>query len=290
MKPVHILLVILIAATWGFNFVVIKVGVHEVPPFLFTGLRFSLAAIPAIFFIERPKEPLSTQIAFGLFLGVGQFGFLFLSIYLGLSASLASLVLQLQACFTMLLAWAILREAPKTAQLIGAAIAFSGIGVIAYQRWSGPEVIPLVLCVLASTGWASANIISKSANIKNPLAFVIWTSLVPPLPMFALSAIFEDHQRISDSLFHPTALGMGATAYLAFLSTLFGYSAWNYLLKRYPAGVVAPFSLLVPLFGIISGVLVLGESFDKYAIIGAALVIAGLLFSNFGARIMHYIK
>lgn len=282
MKPVHILLAVMIAAIWGFNFVIIKVGVAAVPPFLLTALRFLLAAIPAIFFVPRPAVSWKFVVGFGLVLSIGQFVFLFLSIYLGLPASLASLVLQLQAFFTMFFAVFTLNEMPKPIQLIGAAVAFGGIGLIAAERWSGPQALPLILCVTGAAGWGASNIIVKLAKPENALGFVVWASLAAPLPLFAMSWGFEDHEKILAVFTHPTALGVIAILYLAYVSTLVGITAWNYLLKRYPAGIVAPFSLLVPIFGIASGVIVLGEGFDRFEIAGALLVITGLVIANLG--------
>src|SRR5450631_1114993 len=150
MKPQHILLAVVIAAIWGFNFVIIKVGVAAVPPFLLTGLRFLLAAIPALIFIPRPTVSWKYLVGFGLMLSIGQFAFLFMAVYLGMSASLASLVLQLQAFFTMFFAVFALTEFPKPVQLLGAAVAFAGIGLIAFKRWSGPDALPLILCVIGA--------------------------------------------------------------------------------------------------------------------------------------------
>jgi O-acetylserine/cysteine efflux transporter len=211
--------------------------------------------------------------------------FLFLAIYLGLPASLASLVLQLQAFFTMFFAAFTLKEIPKPVQLIGAVVAFCGIGLIAAERWSGPQALPLILCVTAAAGWGASNIVVKKAKPGNAFAFVVWASLTAPIPLFAMSWGFEDHEKIVSVFTHPTMLGIIAILYLAYVSTLFGITAWNYLLKRYPAGIVAPFSLLVPLFGIASGILVLGEAFDRFEIAGGLLVITGLVIANFGASI-----
>ena len=282
MKPIHILLAVMIAAIWGFNFVIIKVGVAAVPPFLLTGLRFLLAAIPAIFFTPRPAVSWKFVVGFGVVISIGQFVFLFLSIYLGLPASLASLVLQLQAFFTMFFAGFALRELPRPMQLIGAAVAFGGIGLIAAERWSGPQALPLVLCVTAAAGWGVSNIIVKLAKPENAFGFVVWASLAATLPLFAMSWGFEDHGQIVGVFIHPTVLGVIAILYLAYVSTLVGITAWNYLLKRYPAGIVAPFSLLVPIFGIASGIIVLGEGFDQFELAGALLVIAGLVIANLG--------
>lgn len=285
MKPLHILLALAIAAIWGFNFVIIKVGVAAVPPFLLTGLRFFLTALPAVLFFPRPKVSWTYVVGFGLMLSIGQFVFLFLGVYLGMSASLASLILQLQAFFTMFFAVFALKEIPKSFQIGGAGLAFAGIGLIAVERWSGPDALPLILCVIAAAGWGASNIIVKWAKPDNAAGFVVWASLAAPIPLFAMSWLFESHDKIVAVFSHPTLTGTIAILYLAYLSTLFGYSAWNYLLRRYPAGIVAPFSLLVPIFGIASGIIVLGEGFDRFEIAGAAMVIAGLIIANFGEAI-----
>ena len=286
MKPQHIALAVLIAAVWGFNFVAIKLGVTAVPPFFLTALRFMLAAFPAILFIARPKEGFGWVAGFGFVLGVGQFGLLFLAVRLGLPAGLTSLIMQAQAFWTMLFAWLMLSEVPSPKQLWGALIGFTGIAIIAYGRWSGSDLLPLLLCVIAAAGWAAANIISKMAKPKDTLSFVIWSSLAVPIPMLLLSWIFEDHDQSLAAITSPSLQVIGSLFYLSFLSTIFGYAAWNYLFNHYPASTVAPFSMLVPLFGILGAVLAFGERFDDYEVIGAILIIAGLLVSNYGLRLL----
>ena len=284
MSTRHIALAVLIAAIWGFNFVAIKLGVTGVPPFFLTAARFMLAAFPALLFIARPAENWRWVAAFGLVLGVGQFGFLFLAVRLGLPVGLTSLVIQAQAFWTMLFAWIALDEVPMPRQIWGAIIGFLGIVVIAAGRWSGPDILPLILCLVAAAGWAAANIISKKAKPKDTLKFVVWSSLAVPLPMLVLSWIFEDHAQIIAAVAAPTIQVVGSLIYLAFLSTLFGYAAWNFLFNHYTASAVAPFSLLIPLFGILGGVIVFGERFDQFEIAGGLLIVAGLLVSNLAGR------
>ncbi len=286
MKPVHILLAVMIAMVWGINFVFIKLGVSAVPPFLLTGLRFLFSAFPAVLFVQRPKESWVQLASFGIMLSVGQFGFLFLAVRLGLPAGLTSIVMQVQAFYTILFAWFVLSEIPKPIQLWGAAIAFLGIGVIGYERWAGPDAVPLILCLIAAAGWAAANIIAKAAKPANALSFIVWSSLFAPIPLFVLSALFEDHAQSVQAIIHPSLIVVISLVYLVVLSTIFGFGTWNALLARYPASTVAPFSLLVPLFGIASGAVVFGERFDAYEIVGAILIIGGLVFSNFGPRLL----
>jgi O-acetylserine/cysteine efflux transporter len=286
MKPRDILLAILVTAIWGFNFVIIKWGVAEVPPLLLTGLRFAAAALPAVFFIKRPGTALKYVAGYGIVLGVIKFGLLFVAMNIGFSASLSSLVLQLQAFFTMGFAALVLQDRPRPVQVAGALVAFGGIGLIAATRWSNQALLPMVLAVAAACAWGVANVIAKKSGEKDMLAFVVWSSLFSPLPLFGLSWIFEDHAAIVAALTHPSWTAIGSVLFLAWLATLVGFGIWNNLLSRYSAGTVAPFSLLVPIFGIASGVLVMGDDFTGLVVWGAVLVFAGLLLNVFGPRLL----
>lgn len=279
-----VLLALMVTMIWGFNFVMIKIGVGDVPPLMLTGLRFLFAALPLVFFIERPAIGWPTLISYGLVLGVIKFGLLFVAIKIGLSASLSSLVLQLQAFFTIAFAFVVLGERPGRWQIIGAAIAFAGIGVIAAERWVDAELVPLLLCVAAAGFWGVANIISKRAGKLDMLSFMVWASLIPPLPLFALSAIFEGDAALT-ALNHPTPMAIVSVAYLAYPTTILGFAIWNHLLHKHPASTVAPFSLMVPVFGFISGMLVLGETMSPAVAIGAVAIFAGLLVNVFGRRL-----
>ncbi len=285
LMPAHALLALLVTAIWGFNFVVIKVGVAEVPPLLLTALRFFFAALPAVFFVRRPSVGWRWIVGYGIFIGVLQFGLLFVSIRLGMTAALASVVMQLQVFFTIGFAAVLLGERSKPVQILGAVIAFSGMGVIAASRWSGPELLPLVLCLLAALSWGVANLIVKMSGEKNALSMIVWASLAAPLPLFILSVLFEDHAAIIQTLTHPSLLTLVSIAFLAWPATILGFGVWSFLLSRYPANLVSPFALLVPVFGISAGVLFLGEPFDSAAIFGSILVLAGLVLTVLGTRL-----
>lgn len=280
-----VLLALLVVAIWGFNFVVIAVGVAEVPPLLLTGLRFLFAALPAVFFVRRPACDLRWVVAFGLVLGVVKFGLLFVGMKAGMPAGLSSLVLQMQAFFTMGLAFLLLGERPKPAQLLGAAVAAFGILVIASTRTGeGAPLGPFLMVLAAAACWGLANIVTKKAGTTDMLGFVVWASLVAPLPLFALSFVFEGPAAIAAALFHPTALSIGAVAYLAWPTTVVGFGIWSSLMSRHPAATVAPFSLLVPVVGLSSAMLVLGEPIGGREAIGSALVVGGLVVNVFGPR------
>lgn len=280
-----ILLALTVIVIWGFNFVVIKVGVGEIPPLLLTGLRFAFAALPAVFFLPRPRTSIGILLAFGLVLGVIKFGLLFVGMKLGMAAGLSSLVLQGQAAFTMVLAWLLLGEKPGGWQIAGALVAFAGIALLAMSRDLSGGLLPFLMVVAAAAAWGCANIITKKAGRIDMLAFIVWASLVPPLPLLALSLWLEGGDAIITAISGLSWAGAGAVLYLAYPVTLFGFAIWNGLLSRNPASAIAPFSLLVPVVGLVSGAVVLGEELSLSVVIGAAVVIGGLCMGVFGPRL-----
>ena len=287
MTPRDTLLALAIVVVWGVNFMAIKWGVAEVPPLLLTSLRYVVAAVPAIFFVKRPQVGLGILIAYGLAIGVGQFGLLFSAIHLGMPAGLASLVLQLQSFFTIGLAVAFLGERPKGAQLAGALVALVGIGLIAVEKLEGTGFWPLLMTIFAAGGWAVANIVTKKAGKIDMLGFVVWSALVPIVPLFLLSLVLEGPGAVPYAIGHITWLGIGSLLFVGWISTDFGYGAWSFLLARYPASIVAPFTLLVPIVGLTSGLLVLNEPMSALDLGGSVLVFIGLLVNVFGPRLLR---
>lgn len=273
----HIALALLVVAIWGFNFVIIKLSVEALPPILAAGLRFVAAALPSVFFIRPPKAPFWVVAGFGLSFGFALYGFLNLSIAWGMSAGLSSLVLQTQAFFTMALAFVLLGERPSRFQVIGALIAFGGIGVIAVERLAATALLPLGMTLLAALSWGLANVLTKKAGRVNALAFTVWGALAAPVPLIGLSLLVEGPQTVLDALSGFGWQEAGLIAFLAYPATLLGGAIWSWLLGRHPATVVAPFTLLVPITGLLSGYLVLGETITPIEIGGAVLVIAGLV-------------
>lgn len=286
MTPRDILLAIAVAAVWGGNFVVMRIGVDEMPPLLLTALRFFFSAIPAIFFIARPKAPLSLVVAYGLFLGVVQFGSLFTALKLGMPTGLASLVVQTQVFFTIALSAATFGEWPSRLQLIAAALAISGISIIGYFSGAQAPLMPFVLVLIGAFGWAIANVVAKRAKDADMLSFVVWSSLASPIPLLAMSLIFDGYEAVRAPLVHPTWTAALCIFMQAGPATIFGFSVWSGLLNRYSAATVAPFALLIPIFGLVSGWLFLDEHlFSLAVIIGSALVLAGLAINVFGSRL-----
>jgi O-acetylserine/cysteine efflux transporter len=280
----HVLLALLVVAIWGFNFVIIKLSVEALPPILAAGLRFVAAGLPAVFFIRPPKAPWWLVLGFGLSFGFALYGFLNLSIAWGMSAGLSSLVLQTQAFFTMALAFVLLGERPSRFQIIGALIAFAGIGVIAIERLAATALLPLGMTLLAALSWGLANVLTKKAGRVNALAFTVWGSLAAPLPLIGLSLLVEGPQVVLEALQDFGWQEAGLIAFLAYPATLLGGGIWSWLLGRHPASTVAPFTLLVPITGLLSGYLVLGETITPIEIGGAVLVISGLVVTVWRGR------
>lgn len=285
MRPKDIILACAVAAVWGLSFIAIRWSVNEVPPLLATAVRYVAAVLPAIFFVRRPKVAPWILVGYGLAIGVGQFGLLFMAIKLGMSAGLGALVIQLQAFFTILLAVALLGERPRWPQLAGAGVAFGGIAVIAAERMGTAALWPMLMTVAGAACWGLANLLTKRAGKIDMLGFVVWSSLVPPIPLYLLSLVFEG-PGAALSVLHVSALAVGAFLFTGWASTVFGYGAWSVLLGRYPASTVAPFTLLTPVVGVAAGALLLSEHVTLLEGIGSALIFAGLLFNVFGPRLV----
>lgn len=271
----HILLAVLVALGWGVNFVVIKVGVGAFPPLLFCALRFTFAALPLIFFLPPPECPWRITAGVGLSLGVVKFALLFTAINIGMPAGLASLVLQVQAFFTVILAALLLKERASRAQMIGMGMAFAGIALVA-QAMQGPTLTGLILTLGAALAWAVANLIMRQAGPVRMINLMTWAAIFPPLPLFALSLWLEGWQADWAALRGLGPAGAGAVAYNAWATSILGFAGWGWLIACHGVGKVAPFSLLVPFFGMSGAALLLGETLGLREVIAAALVLAGL--------------
>ena len=283
----HSLVAILVTIIWGLSFVVIKLGVGSTPPLLLAALRFLAAALPAILFVPRPKTDWRNVVAYGFFLGVAQFGLLFAAIALGMPASLASVVMQAQVFFTILFAAVLMGERPGAYQTLGGVIACLGLVLIAWPRLTGGGAGPFLMTVLAAASWGVANIISKRAGRVDMLGFIVWSSLVAPLPLLGLSLWFDGPDRVVSALVHLDRNAVAAVAYLAYPTTVFAFGIWAYLLSRHPAATVTPFALLVPVAGILGSALILGEVMHPVEAVGGAVIVFGLFINVFGQRLFR---
>jgi O-acetylserine/cysteine efflux transporter len=284
-------LILVIVTLWGFSFVPIKVGLREMPPFALAAIRFFFAAVPLVFVIPRPQMPLRLVVAYGLAIGVCQFGLLFLGMQLGMPAGLSSIVIQVQVFFTIALGMAFLGDRLQRENVVGAVVAATGVVLLAVYKireGASSTLVGLVLVVVAAFAWAVGNIVAKRAageHDDDMFALVVWSSLVPPLPLAAVSYVFEGGPAAVRAVLSASALAWGCAIFLAYVATLFGFATWARLLHRYPTALVSPFALLIPVSGLASGWLFLGESLAPLQGAGVALVFAGLVVNVHGARL-----
>jgi len=282
MSPKDLLLALVVIIVWGLNFVVIKVGLHDMPPMLLGALRFMLAAFPAILFVKRPQIPLRWLLLYGLTILLGQFAFLFYAMSVGMPAGLASLVLQSQAFFTLLFAALFLGERLRLTNLFGLLVAAAGLLLIGLQGDRLMTMAGFALTIGAASMWALGNIVTRKLGKVNLVGLVVWGSLVPPLPFLALSWLLEGPEVIEAALRGISLDSILVLIYLAFGATILGYGLWSRLLSRYPASQVAPFSLLVPVVGLTSSALLLDERLGPLQVLGALLIMLGLLINVCG--------
>ncbi|HHT8272599.1 TPA: O-acetylserine/cysteine exporter [Citrobacter braakii] len=285
------LLALLVVVVWGLNFVVIKVGLHNMPPLMLAGLRFLLVAFPAIFFVARPKIPLSLLLGYGLTISFGQFAFLFSAIKFGMPAGLASLVLQAQAFFTIILGAFAFGERLQGKQRVGIALAIFGVLVLIEASLNGQHVgmLGFMLTLAAALSWASGNIFNKKImqHTSRPavMSLVVWSALIPVVPFFLASILFDGPTQIIQSLVTIDMTTILSLVYLAFVATIVGYGIWGSLLGRYETWRVAPLSLLVPVVGLASAAVLLDETLTGLQLLGALLIMAGLYINVFGFRL-----
>ncbi|WP_424950332.1 EamA family transporter [Comamonas aquatica] len=282
---------LVVIVVWGLNFVVMKWGLATLSPLLLCALRFVAASLPFVWFVRRPQAlPWWLLAAYGLVQGVGQFGLLFTGMKLGMPAGMASVVLQVQAFITMLLAAAFMGEKPQRWQWWGLVCAIAGLALIGAAHGDSPAEMTLagfLITVGAAAMWASSNLLTRKAaqyGAYTPVGFIVWTSLFPIVPLLALSVGVDGVEAVAQQLQGIGWRELGVIAYLALLSTLLGYGLWTQLLQRYAASTVAPLSLLVPVIGLLSALLLLGERPTMWQWVGTLGVLVGMVVNQFGGR------
>lgn len=285
----HLLLALAVVAIWGTNFVVIRLGLDAFAPYTFAALRYTFSFLPFIFFIPKPAMTWRKLAAFGVLIGVGQFGLLFWAMRSDISPGLASLVIQSQVFFTIGLSALIYRDRLKTWQWPAFALAVGGLALVAshVSTRSGVTAFGVALVIGAAIAWAFCNLIGRAAGRVDALGFMVWSSPFAAIPLWLISLLQNGPQQIGDSLAHA---GLGpwlAVAWQAVGNTLFGYGAWNWLLARHSASTVTPTALLVPVFGMTASALALHEGLPAWKLGAAALVMAGLAVNLLATRSRH---
>jgi O-acetylserine/cysteine efflux transporter len=276
MSPRHSLLALLVVVIWGANFVVIDAGITGVPPLVFLALRFVVVSIPAVFLLKPPNIGWRNILAIGAFLSLGQFALLYLALALGMPPGLASLLLQTQVIFTLVVSTLVLRERPTFRQLVGTAIGMAGLAIVLFGRDLSSPWLPLVVTLAAALSWAIGNVLARRAKAASGLSLVVWSGLIVPIPSLALAMVVDSPAAVVTALTHLSVAAILSTLYTAIAASLIGYGIWNSLLARYPTSAVAPFTLLVPIVGIIAAWIVQGEQPTLTELVGGAVMLAGL--------------
>ena len=280
---------LVVVVVWGLNFVVMKWGLATLSPLVLCALRFLAASLPFLLFVRPPRHlSWGVMAAYGLVQGVGQFGLLFTGMQLGMPAGMSSVVLQTQAFITMLMAAALLGETPHRWQWLGLCIAIGGlvfIGAAHGDGASGMTLAGFLLTVGAAAMWAGSNLLTRVAARQGPyepVSFIVWSSVFPIVPLLLLACVVDGSEAVVQQLRGLGGRELGVVAYLALLSTLLGYGLWTRLLQRYAASTVAPLSLLVPVVGLLSAMLLLGERPTAWQWMGTLGVLAGMVINQFG--------
>ncbi|OWP22001.1 EamA family transporter [Microbacterium sp. AISO3] len=274
-----------VATLWGFNFLVIDWGMAGIPPLLFVAIRFAAVAVFALV-VPRPRAGWGSVIGVGLFMSLGQFALLYLSLGLGLQPGLAALLMQAQAVFTVVIAAGALRERPTPGQVIGVGLGIAGLATVAAGRGGDAPALAVVLALGAALSWAVGNVIARRAGVvtgRGPLgalSLTVWSALVVPVPALVLALVFEGPEAIGAGLAGFGIRALISTVYTAGLCTLVGYAIFNGLLARNPSAAVVPWVLLAPVVAMAAAAALLGQIPAAAEIVGGAVLVLGVLVTS----------
>lgn len=281
-----VFLAIVITIIWGLNFSVIKLGLESTDPFLLASIRFFLTAFPLIFFVPKPDVKLLYIPLYGILFGVGSWGMLNIGIHLGVSAGVASLLIQLNAYFTIIFGIFLFSERLNRYQIIGMVVSLVGLMVSVVYKEDSSSVLSLLFVLLAAFSLGSCNVIAKKAAPTNMLSFLVWSSLFAPIPLLGMAYLSNDGFSLVAALNEINTMGIFSVLFQVYVTTLFAYWVWISLLKKYPLSIVAPISLLVPVFGFISSVVIFDESITLVKSISSVLILIGLMLFVFNKKLM----
>jgi O-acetylserine/cysteine efflux transporter len=286
---VDALLLLMVTFIWGSNFVVIKWGLQGFDPLLLALLRFALAAVPLIFWLPKPSLKLGWLVVNGIVLGSGQFGLLFMALQNGIAPGLASLLMQLQVFITIVFSAIIFSERVSSRQVLGLLAAVAGLGLVGWHIDADLSLRGLALTLAATSFWAVSNLltkhVAKKATVKiNMLSFIVWSSLFAIPPLAAMVYFVVGPELALQQLRTASPVAWSAAVWQAVGNTLVGFGLWSVLLAKYPASVVTPWALLVPVFGMASSAVFFAESFPPWKMLVFILVIGGIALANWPAR------
>lgn len=276
MQKKHLVLAVLVTLVWGVNFPLTKLGLRAIDPFVLTGIRFALAALPLVFFIKRPAVRFHYVAAYGLIFGLGMWGVINYGIQVGVSPGIASLIIQLSVFFSMGWGYVLFQEKIRRAQVLGAVLAVTGLGGIIATQHGDHALLGILLIVFSALAWSVGNVIIKQSGVKEIFSFMVWASLFPPIPLWLMAWWLHGSAAFANVGANLDLTAAGSILFQVYLATHFAYWGWNSLLKAYPVSTVAPLSLLIPVFGMTSSMLIIGERISTPNLLSIALIITGL--------------
>ena len=277
MQKKHLILAVLVTAVWGLNFPVTKLGLAAIDPLLLTALRFTLAALPWVFFVKRPPIAIKWLAAYGLIFGVAMWALINLGIEWGVPPGTAALLIQFSAFFTM--GWGVLlfREQLSYAQMLGMGLAVLGLISIILASPGQGTTLGYALLLVSALSWSVGNVIIKQSKVREMFAFVVWASVFPPLPLLLLTWLAHGSAPFTALVTHFEWVALFSLLFQVYAATHFCYWGWNLLLREYPVSRVAPLSLLIPVFGVAGSMLILGHRVGASEGVSIALILSALV-------------
>jgi O-acetylserine/cysteine efflux transporter len=278
---------LLLMALWGLNFSIIKIGVQEINPLLLVALRFAFAVFPIILFVRKPNVPNHFLLIYGLTFGTGVWGLVTWSIELGLSAGVASLILETSFILSALAGYFVLKESIKLSMWVGLTLAAIGLALLAFSTEGSVSFAGVILALLGAFFWAVTGIVVKKANPKKVFAFSVWGMLWVPLPLIFLTVISQGLDPITNLPGQLNDRAVFSVLFQAYPTTLFGYWLWNYLVVKYPLNVVSPLILLVPVFSMLGGFFIHDENITEIEVVSCILISLGVILPQLSKYIIR---
>jgi O-acetylserine/cysteine efflux transporter len=274
MRLGEVALLVLVTLLWGVNFAVVKAGLAQVPPIFFVALRFAAVAVMLTPFLRRPGPRMIEIILLSFTLGALHFSLMFAGLK-DIDVSTAAIAIQLQVPFAALLATIFLDDKLGWRRLAGMAIAFAGVALMAGEPRLGASLLPLGLVIAAACVWAVANIqIKRLGEEIDAISLNGWIALLGA-PQLVLASLLLERGQLA-ALAAADWRAWGSVAFQAVLVTVFGYGIWYRAMRRFPVNQVMPFTLLVPLFGVLSGVWFFADALTPPMLAGGGATILGV--------------
>ncbi|MCG6347279.1 EamA family transporter [Vibrio fluvialis] len=276
MQGRDLLLIISVMAIWGFNFSMIKLGVSEMDPLLIAAARFFCATFPIIFFVRKPNVQWRYLMAYGLVFGTGIWGMASCSITFGLSSGMASVLLQTDVLTTVLVGVLLYKEVISARMAAGIVVSVVGLVVSIIYTNGNVTLAGVVFIMISAICWPLAGVIVRKSGTRSAFAFNIWGMLFAPLPLVALSVAMNGWDVLSNTYQQWNSNAWISVLFQAYPTTVFGYWVWNKMVLKYPMSQLAPMTLLVSVFALLSGYAIYDEQLSLAQWVSCSTFLLGI--------------